>query len=97
MRRPKKVSQRTLEALASVEAEIASLEERRTEIAELLCTPEVYQDYLESQKLTDEDQEAVARLQQLYDQWSELTTEVEASNVSQSARNVSKSPDLDRQ
>ncbi len=97
LRRPKKVSQRTLEALASVEAEIASLEERRTEIAELLCTPEVYQDYLESQKLTDEDQEAVARLQQLYDQWSELTTEVEASNVSQSARNVSKSPDLDRQ
>lgn len=77
LRRPKKVSRRTLEALASVEAEIASLEKKRTDIAELLCTPEVYQDYLETQKLTDTDQDLAARLKLLYDQWSELTAEVE--------------------
>jgi len=79
--RPKKVSRRTLEALAAVEAEINALEQKRTEIAELLCTPEVYQNYQESQKLTNSDQELVERLKVLYDQWSELTAEVEAATT----------------
>jgi len=93
IRRPKKVSRRTLEALAAVEAEIASLEKRRIDIADLLCTPEVYQDYQESQKLTNADQEMAERLKTLYDQWSELSAEVEAATT----QSVSESQDPDRQ
>lgn len=75
--RPRKVSRRVYEELEIVEREIQEGEARRQEIARLLCSKEVYEDYQETGRLTAEDSEAAARLEMLYNRWAELNALIE--------------------
>ncbi|MGE5677359.1 MAG: ABC-F family ATP-binding cassette domain-containing protein [Pseudomonadota bacterium] len=59
--------------LETVEAEIAQSEARIKEIDSLMETPEVFTDHIKCQEYHDEKEALKARLDLLYDEWSELS------------------------
>ncbi len=59
-------------ALKKCEDEIAKLEERDSEINELLADPSIGTDLAKLRKLTDEQTEIQEKLSKLYDEWAEL-------------------------
>ncbi len=61
-------------ALKKCEEEISKLEERDSEITELLSDPAIGTDLAKLRKLTDEQSDLQAKLSSLYDQWEELST-----------------------
>ena len=59
--------------LETVETEISQSEERINEIMSLLETPEVFTDHIKCQMLHEEQEQLKAKLDSLYDEWSELS------------------------
>jgi len=59
--------------LETVEAEIAQAEDRIKEITFLMETPEIFSDHVKCQTLHEEQEQLQARLDSLYDEWSELS------------------------
>lgn len=61
--------------LKKVEEEIALLEDRDTQIDQLLITEQVYTDHLQVHQLNEEKQEIASRLEALYEKWEQLAEE----------------------
>ncbi len=64
-------------ALKKCEDEIAKLEERDSEITEALSDPSVGTDLAKLRKLTDEQTEIQAKLAVLYDEWEDISSQME--------------------
>jgi ATP-binding cassette subfamily F protein 3 len=62
--------------LETVEAEIESSERRIKEIDMLLETPEIFSDHVKCQELHDEYEQLTAVLDELYNEWSELSEQM---------------------
>jgi ATP-binding cassette subfamily F protein 3 len=61
--------------LETVEKEIERIEARIQEISNLLEQPEVYSDHVKCQELHEEDEKIKHELDELYNEWGELTSE----------------------
>ncbi len=59
--------------LETVEAEISQSEDRINEIVSLLETPEIFSDHVKCQVLHEEQEQLKAKLDSLYEEWSELS------------------------
>ncbi len=59
--------------LETVETEISQAEDRIKEITALMETPEVFSDHVKCGMLHDEQEELKAKLDSLYEEWSELS------------------------
>lgn len=62
--------------LDDTEAQIETLETRKTELAELLSAPDTYEDIDRSRSLTSEYQQTEKLLTEAYARWEELTEEI---------------------